>query len=200
MQSYDPTHHSARSFALASVKRLNAVTYSTQHTYAEQERLPRCAFVCRKDPPQRLETRERPQTHVLDRADTGFGDTSIRSVLNLQGFDYMTLRKANVRSEIVQGCSDARCDPSARQCNPTQRIAQPRVVVVSLGTIVCAAKAIHLGGRSSIVRKWKWRLVNGCEYKSPIYAAIEFLNPCHDGTSASMCSGISLKNSGYTVE
>jgi hypothetical protein len=36
-----------------------------------------------------------------------------------------------------------------------------------------------------IRRKMQWLLMNGCEYKSPISTVTEFLNSCHDGTSAS---------------
>jgi hypothetical protein len=43
------------------------------------------------------------------------------------------------------------------------------------------------------MKEWKWRLVNGCECKSPLSTATQFVNPCQDGTNASMCSGNVLK-------
>jgi hypothetical protein len=52
----------------------------------------------------------------------------------------------------------------------------------------------------TVMKAWKWLLVNGCECKNPISAATEFLNSCQDGTNASMCSGIMLKNTDTSVE
>jgi hypothetical protein len=35
--------------------------------------------------------------------------------------------------------------------------------------------------------------MNGCEYKSPISTAMEFLNSCQDGANAALCLGLFLK-------
>jgi hypothetical protein len=43
-------------------------------------------------------------------------------------------------------------------------------------------------------------VVNGCERKSPISTETEFLNLYQDGTNASMCVVIMLKNNGTSVE
>jgi hypothetical protein len=50
------------------------------------------------------------------------------------------------------------------------------------------------------MKKWKWLIVNGCESKSLISIATEFLNTCQDGKNASVCSGIMLKNKNASVE
>jgi hypothetical protein len=47
---------------------------------------------------------------------------------------------------------------------------------------------------SMIMKKRKRLFVNGCECKSPISTATEFLNSFQDGKNASVCSGIELKN------
>ena len=42
----------------------------------------------------------------------------------------------------------------------------------------------------AVMRKWKWLSMNGCEYKTPISAAAEYLNSCHGGTDASLWRGL----------
>jgi hypothetical protein len=42
--------------------------------------------------------------------------------------------------------------------------------------------------------------VNGCEWKSPVFTATEFLNSYQVGTNASLCSGITPKNNDVSVE
>ena len=36
------------------------------------------------------------------------------------------------------------------------------------------------------MRKWKWLSTHGCERKTRISAAVEYLNSCHGGTDASL--------------
>jgi hypothetical protein len=47
--------------------------------------------------------------------------------------------------------------------------------------------------------KWKWLLVKGCECESPISTAKEFSFFCQDGPSASVYSGIMVKNNDYVI-
>lgn len=53
---------------------------------------------------------------------------------------------------------------------------------------------------SAVKRKWKWQFMNGCECKSPVPARTIFLNPYQDGTDASVCLWILLKNNANLVE
>jgi len=53
---------------------------------------------------------------------------------------------------------------------------------------------------SAVKRKWKWQFVNGCECKSPVSARTKFLNPYQDGTDASICLWILLKNNDNSLE
>jgi hypothetical protein len=48
--------------------------------------------------------------------------------------------------------------------------------------------------------KGKNLFVNSCEHKLLISTATKFLNACQDGTNASKCLGIMLKNIGTSVE
>jgi uncharacterized protein (DUF4213/DUF364 family) len=52
----------------------------------------------------------------------------------------------------------------------------------------------------TVTKKWKWLLVNGCECKSPISTATEFSNSRQDGTNASICLGVMLKNNDTSVK
>jgi hypothetical protein len=52
----------------------------------------------------------------------------------------------------------------------------------------------------TVMKKWKWLLMSGCECKSPISTARAFLNSCQDGTNASVGSRIMLKNNDTSVE
>ena len=53
---------------------------------------------------------------------------------------------------------------------------------------------------SSVKRKWKWQFMNGRECKIPVSARRKFLNPYQDGTDASGCLWILLKNNDNLVE
>jgi hypothetical protein len=44
------------------------------------------------------------------------------------------------------------------------------------------------------MKKYEWLFVNGCECKSPVFTMMKFLNSLQDGTDASICLGIMLKN------
>jgi hypothetical protein len=44
------------------------------------------------------------------------------------------------------------------------------------------------------MRKWKWFLMNGCEWRSLIAAVKGFLNFCQDGTNATVCPWTMFKN------
>lgn len=47
---------------------------------------------------------------------------------------------------------------------------------------------------STMIRKWKWLFMIGCEYGSFISAMTKFLNSLQDRTDTSLCSGIVPKN------
>jgi hypothetical protein len=58
-----------------------------------------------------------------------------------------------------------------------------------------------LGGRRfHNIEEVEMAVGEGCECKSPLSAAMEFLNSFEGGTNASMCSGIVLKNSDTSLE
>jgi hypothetical protein len=44
------------------------------------------------------------------------------------------------------------------------------------------------------MRKCKWLLVSGCKCGNPFSTAVQFVNVYQDGTNASVCLGIVLKN------
>jgi hypothetical protein len=56
----------------------------------------------------------------------------------------------------------------------------------------------HLGSRR--FHKNEEAEMKGWECNSPIYTATGFLNSFQEGTSASVCSGINLKNNDNLVE
>jgi hypothetical protein len=43
---------------------------------------------------------------------------------------------------------------------------------------------------STIIMKWKWLFMIGCEYRSTISAVTEFLDSLQDGIDTSLCSGL----------
>jgi len=53
---------------------------------------------------------------------------------------------------------------------------------------------------STIIGKWKWFFVNGCEYKGVISVMTEFLISCQDGRDALVCLGITLQNNDNSAE
>ena len=48
--------------------------------------------------------------------------------------------------------------------------------------------------------KWKWLLVNGCEYKGLTFVMLEFLNQWQYGRDASVCLGVMVKNNDTSAE
>jgi hypothetical protein len=55
-------------------------------------------------------------------------------------------------------------------------------------------------GDYTIPKKWKLLLMYGCECKTSFSTEAEFLNSCPNGTNASMCLEIMLKNNNNSLE
>jgi len=53
---------------------------------------------------------------------------------------------------------------------------------------------------STVLKKWRWLIMNGYKYNSLIYIITEFLNSCQDVTNALIASGIRMTTNDASVE
>jgi hypothetical protein len=70
--------------------------------------------------------------------------------------------------------------------------------VPSVGLQCCGAGSHHVTAvwvaHSTVLRNWKWLVMNGCESRNLNSTALGFLNWCQTVKDASLCFGIMLQN------
>ena len=87
------------------------------------------------------------------------------------------------------------CPQVAIETSPVTAVAD----MLRVGLRCCGAGSHHVTAfvgvaDSTVMRKWKWLVMNGCECRYLNSTAVGFLNWCQDVKDASLCFGIMLQN------